>query len=61
MITMMDQIFDRNYQAGRSALNTNIDRSLAKLSTAIGNTFRSIHRIQFAAPWNERRAIRRAR
>ena len=58
---MMDQIFDRNYQAGRSALNADIGRSLAKLSTAIGNTFRSIHRIQFAAPWNERRIARRAR
>ena len=58
---MMDEIFDRNYQAGRATLNVDIGRSLAKLSTAIGNTFRSIHRIQFAAPWNERRTARRAR
>ncbi|MGH6658541.1 MAG: hypothetical protein ACREBK_00825 [Sphingomicrobium sp.] len=56
---MMDEIFDRNYQTGRAALNADIDRSLSALSKAIGNTFRSIHRIQFAAPWNERRAIRR--
>ena len=55
MITMMDEIFDRNYQAGRAELNAGIDRALARLAKAVGDTFRSIHRVQFSAPWNQRR------
>lgn len=58
---MIDQIYDRNYQAARATINADIDHSLRALSTAIGNTFRSIHRIQFAAPWNDRRSPGRCR
>lgn len=55
MITMMDEIFDRNYQSGRAEFNAGIDRALARLTKAVGDTFRSIHRVQFSAPWNQRR------
>lgn len=44
---MRDEIFDRDYQAGRDALNNGIDRLLA----GIGQTFRLISEIQFSSPW----------
>ena len=44
---MNDQIFDREYQAGREALNDGIDRLVA----GIGQTFKVLAAIQFNAPW----------
>ena len=44
---MRDQIFDRDYQFGRDALNEGIDRLIA----SAGEVFRAISRTQFAAPW----------
>ena len=44
---MRDEIYDREYQAGRDALNNGIDRLLA----GFGQTFRLLTAIQFNAPW----------
>ena len=44
---MRDEIFDRDYQAGRDALHDGIDRLVA----GIGQTFRVLAAIQFNAPW----------
>ena len=44
---MRDEIYDREYQAGREALHAGIDRLVAE----IGQTFRMISAIQFSAPW----------
>jgi len=44
---MRDEIFDREYQAGRDALNDGIDRLVA----GFGQTFRVLTAIQFNAPW----------
>jgi hypothetical protein len=44
---MRDEIFDRDYQAGRDALHDGIDR----LVSGIGQTFRLMAAIQFNAPW----------
>ena len=44
---MHDEIFDREYQAGREALNHGIDRLVA----GIGQTFKVMAAIQFNAPW----------
>ena len=52
---MRDEIYDRDYQAGRDALHDGIDRLLAEL----GESFRALTSIQFGAPWvreNGRRA-----
>lgn len=48
---MRDEIFDRDYQAGRDALHDGIDRLIA----AIGAAFRTFHAIQFRAPWSGNR------
>jgi hypothetical protein len=48
---MRDQIYDRDYQAGRAELHAGIDRAILRAGRAIGATFDAIHAIQFAAPW----------
>lgn len=47
---MRDEMYDRDYQAGRDALHDGIDRLVA----GIGQTFRLISAIQFSAPWRGR-------
>jgi hypothetical protein len=57
MATMIDEIFDRAYQAGRSDLNAGIGAVFARA----GEAFRVLHRIEFEAPWLARqRKARRA-
>ena len=48
---MMDEIFDRTYQAGRAELNAGIDRAVHRLVGTIGESFEVLHRIQWSAPW----------
>ena len=52
---MRDEIFDRDYQAGRNALHDGIDR----LVEGIAKTLRVLHAIQFESPWS-RNSNRRA-
>ena len=44
-----DEIFDRDYQAGRDALHDGIDRLIA----GIGRSLKALHSIQFDAPWKQ--------
>ena len=46
---MRDELFDRDYQEGREAMNHGIDRLLASIMSG----FRTLTAIQFAAPWKE--------
>lgn len=48
---MIDEIFDRQYQAGRAGLNAGIDRAVARIARELGESFRTLHRIQWSAPW----------
>ncbi len=48
---MMDEIFDRNYQAARADMNAGLDRGFARLGRALANSFRALHRVQWSAPW----------
>jgi hypothetical protein len=53
---MRDEIYDRDYQAGRDALHDGIDRLVA----GIGQTFRVMAAIQFSSPWakaSDRRSL----
>jgi hypothetical protein len=47
---MRDEIFDREYQAGRGALNDGIDRLVSNTM----QTFRVLTAIQFNAPWRRK-------
>lgn len=46
---MNDQIFDRDYQAGRAALND----SFSRLIDGVGQSLRVLHKINFDAPWRQ--------
>jgi hypothetical protein len=48
---MVDEIYDRHYQAARSELNGAIVRAFGRFSHAIGNTFKVLNRIEYQAPW----------
>lgn len=58
---MIDEIFDRHYQAGRSALNGAILSSAARLGNALGNAFAALNRAEYSAPWTPRGKRLRAR
>lgn len=51
MITMIDEIFDRQYQAGRTELNAAIFGLGRRLTAAVGNAFAVLNRIEYSAPW----------
>ena len=51
MITMMDEVFDRQYQAGRNELNAGLDRVFGSISQEIGKSLAAVHRFEWNAPW----------
>lgn len=51
---MIDEIFDRQYQAGREQLHDGIDRAIASLRYSLGMAVRTIRDVQFDAPWKRR-------
>ena len=52
---MMDEIFDRTYQAGRADLNAGLDRGFRHIGNGIGSTIGKslevLHRFEWNAPW----------
>ncbi len=52
---MVDEIFDRTYQAGRADLNAGLDRAshgLANgIASTIGKSLAVLHRFEWSAPW----------
>ncbi len=51
MVTMVDEIFDRSYQAGRNELNATLSKAFRRFGRAVIGTFEVLVRIQFEAPW----------
>ena len=52
---MRDEIYDRDYQAGRAELHDGIDRGVLRVGRVLAATFDTLHAIQWAAPWREPR------
>ena len=48
---MIDEIYDRGYQAGRADLHAGIDRLVHKIGNAIGPGLAAIHHFEWDAPW----------
>lgn len=48
---MTDEIFDRNYQAGRDDLNAGLDRGFARIVKGLSATLKTLHRIEWSSPW----------
>ena len=57
MKTMIDEIFDRQYQAGREDLNAGIDRLVHRIGSALSETFETMKRVQFDAPWSTNKRV----
>jgi hypothetical protein len=51
MVTMVDELFDRQYQQGREQMNAAIAAGLARLVRAIRNAFEVLVKIEYHAPW----------
>jgi hypothetical protein len=51
MFTMVDELFDRQYQSGRGELNAAIVGSLARLGHAVSNAFEVLAKIEYESPW----------
>jgi hypothetical protein len=52
MVTMVDEIFDRHYQAGRNELNASLLAGFRRFGQAFGNAFKVLNRIEYSAPWS---------
>jgi hypothetical protein len=48
---MVDEIYDRHYQAARNDLNASIMSAFARLREAVSNAFKVLNRIEYQAPW----------
>ena len=58
---MIDEIFDRNYQAGRSELNAGLEFLVKQAGIAVRKAFQVLNRIEYDAPWKAPKArVRRA-
>ena len=51
MVTMVDEIFDRGYQAARTQLNASVAKAFSELTHTIGDGLRALHRLDWNAPW----------
>ena len=61
MLTMIDEIYDRNFQAHRTELNRAVTRGFARLGDAVSNAFEVLNRIEYAAPWTVKPGKTRSR
>lgn len=55
MLTMIDQIFDRQYRAARTELNAAISGGLSRAVRSFLKAFEVLNRIEYAAPWTVQR------
>ena len=51
MITMIDQLYDRNYQDARASLNAAAAGGLSRLGQTIHDAFEVLVGIEYSAPW----------
>jgi hypothetical protein len=51
MVTMIDEIFDRHYQAGRQDMNAALLGGVSRLGRSVLNAFTVLNRIEYSAPW----------
>ena len=60
MVTMIDEIFDRQYQAGRDEMNAALLRRLgSRFGTRGRQCLCGFNRIEYSAPWAAKPAARR--
>jgi hypothetical protein len=52
MVTMVDEIFDRQYQAGRDRLNASLIGAFGRFGHAVHDAFEVLVGIEYQAPWS---------
>ncbi|NUQ18709.1 MAG: hypothetical protein HOP95_09705 [Sphingomonas sp.] len=52
---MIDEIYDRHYQAHRAELNASLVRGVVRLGQALANAFAVLNRIEYSEPWASKR------
>jgi hypothetical protein len=52
MVTMVDEIFDRHYQAGRNELNKSLAAAFGRFGHAVSDAFEVLVGIEYQAPWS---------
>jgi len=61
MVTMIDEIFDRGYQAARANMNAGVADAFSGIGQTIGDSLKVLHRIEWSAPWAPpKKRVRRA-
>ena len=48
---MIDEIFDRHYQAGRAELNASLAGAFGRFGKTVDEAFKVLNRIEYSAPW----------
>ena len=48
---MRDELFDRDYQAGRAEFNAGLDRAFGAIGQTLGDSLKVLHRLEWNAPW----------
>ena len=51
---MVDEIFDRGYQAARSEFHAGLDALFGRIGDALAPVFVTMHRIEWDTPWDSR-------
>ena len=48
---MVDELYDRQYQAKRSELNASIISAARRFAEGLANAFKVLNRIEYSSPW----------
>jgi len=51
MVTMVDEIFDRQYAASRKELNASLSNALGSFRRTVRSAFEVLVKIEYEAPW----------
>ena len=51
MMTMIDRLYDRDYQAARAEMNAQAYSALGAIADQLGRSLKALHRIEWGAPW----------
>ena len=51
MVTMIDEIYDRHYQASRSEMHAALGDAFLRFGRSIANAFAVLNRIEYSSPW----------
>jgi hypothetical protein len=51
MVTMVDEIYDRQYQASRKELHASIADAFGRFGHAVSDAFEVLVKIEYQSPW----------